>query len=194
MTIAQLLSHHGLREPRWIEVNGKVAFGPPAVGTDMTALEPHTFHGGDDPEDTDVADTPWWQDDQEVARHVDAVKTAFPAFILMPDEDDGPPSFGGLLDTGRGKFKVLVIMRRDGGLPFVHVVGPRLGRQEGRRWRHAPHTYTSGAICVADQSDWRQGQHSAATVIAWAAHWLAAYTEWRFTGRWPVEGYVPDVA
>ena len=47
---------------------------------------------------------------------------------------------------------------------------------------------------VADRSDWDPAVHTAATVTGWAAHWLAAFTEWRITRRWPVEGVQSRVA
>lgn len=195
MTIAQLLSHHGHKAPRWVDVDGQVVFDASAAAKPLTAMAPHTFHGGDDPEDVgDSASGSWWSHEAEMARHVDSVSESFSGFHYLPAEDDAPPAFGGLINTGRGTFKVLVMMRRDGGLPFVSVVGPRLGRVEGRTWRKPPHLYVSGALCVADQGDWRRGEHTAATAILWAAHWLAAYTEWRFTGRWPIEGYEPNAA
>ncbi|CPT75881.1 Uncharacterised protein [Mycobacteroides abscessus] len=84
--------------------------------------------------------------------------------------------------------------RRDQGLPRVHVFNHRLGANAGRKWQPSPHLFTSGSLCVADASDWDPEQHTAATVTAWAAHWLAAYTEWRMSRRWPVEGVRSVVA
>jgi hypothetical protein len=101
----------------------------------------------------------------------------------------------GDIDTGRGKFKVVVVLRRDQGLPFVRLFGgPRLGVNAGRRWMPSPHLYLNGNLCVADSADWNQDEHTAATVVAWTAHWLAAYTEWRITRRWPVQGVQSRVA
>ena len=56
------------------------------------------------------------------------------------------------------------------------------------------HLYLSGNLCVADISDWRPGEHTSATAIAWAAHWYAAYTDWRLGGPWPTDGYRADAA
>lgn len=196
MTIAQLLSVNGARTPRYITVSGRTVFGSvTATATGLlhpdhgpvTKIDNHTFHGGEDPEDK--GDVPWWSDDVKVVRHIVAMKQAFPGFAYVAAEDDLPPCWHGVIDTGRGAFRVGIYLRRDQGLPFVKLLSKqRLGRDCGGRFRRSPHLYDSGALCMADQDDWDPDAHTAVTATAWAAHWLAAFTEWRITLQWPVDG------
>lgn len=204
VTIPSLLRHHGVRAPRFVTVDGRIVFdnvtvtaaGPVhSVHGPVTAVRPHAFHGGDEAADeSPPSPTEWWHDETLIGRHIDEMNKSFPGFVYLPADDELTPCWGGTIDTGRGKFEVLVITRRDQGLPRVHVTKPRLGVNAGRRWQLPPHLFTSGSLCVADTKDWISSQHTAATVTAWAAHWLAAYSEWRFTRRWPVEGVQTVVA
>lgn len=198
MTIAALLRHHGVQTPRYVTVAGQIVFDDVAVTSTgpvhreygaVTSVAPHTFHGGDEGEDEVAASaSEWWDDEALVARHMDEMKTSFPNFEYLPAEEDRCPAWIGQIDTGRGKFKVLIMTRRDQGLPRVAVIDHRLGANAGRKWQPSPHLFTNGNLCVADQDDWDPAQHTAATVTGWAAHWLAAYTEWRLSRRWPVKG------
>ncbi|MGB0972131.1 MAG: hypothetical protein ACPGVG_14405 [Mycobacterium sp.] len=204
MTIAALLRHHGVRTPRFVTVAGQIVFdGVTASATGpvhstygpVTAVTPHHFHGGEEAEDIlEPSRSEWWDDDTLIGRHLQAMEKSFPGFMYFEPGEDSCPAWGGLIDTGRGKFKVLVVLRRDGGLPRVIVTDHRMGANAGRRWQEPPHLFTNGNLCVADESDWISEEHTAATVTAWAAHWLAAYSEWRFTRRWPVEGVESVVA
>lgn len=191
MSLPALLRRVGVNVPRGITINGRVVVGAEATqavaaGT-ATLLRAHTFHGGENPEQPD-ATAPWWDD--AVARAVDvaAVAAAFPGFTL--DDTDGRYVWRGLIDTGRGRFTVEIVGSPSRSLPRVVPTMPhRLGRPEGRRFRKSDHLYLNGDLCVADQDDWLPAEHTTATVIAWAAHWYAAYTEWRMSGVWPTLGY-----
>lgn len=205
MSIPALLKHHGVHVPRFVTVAGRLVFDEvesTASGPvhheygPVTAVAPHRFHGGDEEPEDDLAQqySDWWEEPTALARHVDAMRSSFPGFAYLPAEDGLPPSWGGIIDTGRGQFEVLVMTRRDQGLPRVHVTQPRLGASAGRRWQKPPHLYSSGSLCVADSGDWDPDRDTAATVTAWAAHWLAAYSEWRITRQWPVEGVDSVVA
>ncbi len=120
---------------------------------------------------------------------------AFPAFVYVPTDGHLAPCWIGDLDTGRGRFTVGIILRRDRGLPGVAVLSrKRLGAQRGRTWERSPHLYNSGNLCVADQADYDPEVHTAATAAGWAAHWLAAYTEWVFTKKWPSDGVAVSAA
>ena len=196
MTMATLLSHFGLSAERYVTTSGQVVFGGvtksavglthPAYGA-VTPVSNHTFHGGDDPVDDGADD--WWTDDVKVVTHIVSMKQAFPQFQYLPGDDDTAPCWVGDIDTGRGAFTIGVFLRRDEGLPFVSVLSKQpLGRAAGKRFIRSPHLYDSGSLCIADQSDWDQNVHTAATATAWAAHWLAAFTEWRITLKWPVDG------
>lgn len=200
MTIAALLRHHGVNVPRYVTVDGQIVFDDvmpthngyahPELGT-VTPVARHTFHRGEEePDDAPAspADRAWWDAEEKLGRHIDAMKRSFPSFIYLPPEEGQRPCWGGVIDTGRGSFKVGIFPRRDEGLPSVAVFGPKLGVNAGRRWVPSPHLYVGGNLCVADQDDWKPDEHTVATVTAWAAHWLAAYTEWRMTRRWPMDG------
>jgi hypothetical protein len=206
MTIAALLSHFGVNNVRYVAVGGEVVFDGvkaiPGVGYvhathgPVTPVAKHTFHGGEEePDDDSSSDRIWWDDEAEITKHINAMKVAFPGFAYVPASDDTAPCWIGEINTGRGTFTVGVLLRRDRGLPRIAVVnGPRLGVNAGRNWKRSPHLYDNDNPCVADHSDWDPKVHTAATVTAWAAHWLAAYTLWRITRRWPTEGVNAVVA
>lgn len=204
MSIAALLSHHGVTIPRYVTVSGRVVFGdvqPSKSGYlhsefgSVTPIANHTFHGGiEGPDRANCEEQAWWHDAERLLRHTRAMEQAFPSFSYLESPGDRAPSWYGEINTGRGTFKVLIAMRPDEALPSVRVMGAKLGVHAGRRWIRAPHLYVNGNICVADEGEWHPEEHTAATVTAWAAHWLAAYTEWRVTRRWPVEGVQAHVA
>lgn len=198
MTIAALLRHHGVSVPRYVTVDGQIVFDHvtksaaksfhPVHGA-VTPVAKHTFHGGETPsEDSDLPASPWWDNAVELDRHRAAMEKSFPNWVYLAAGESTGPSWGGTIDTGRGKFLVAVYPRRDEGLPRVVVLGPKLGVNAGRGWVPSPHLYLDGSLCVAAAEDWNSQEHTVATVVAWAAHWLAAYTEWRMSRRWPVEG------
>ncbi len=193
MTLATLLEHVGIHVPRYVTVGGQVVLDPiptSASATAPLAVEPHRFHDGEDPapERTEYAGA-WWNTDAEArATDEDAMATHFPNFVQYGD--DGDYGYGGELNTGRGRFKILVVPQVDRSLPSIIPLHGGLGRQTGRRLQRPPHVYTSGNLCVADSHDWKPDEHTTATAVAWAAHWFGAYTEWRFTGRWPTDGFV----
>ncbi|MFE2423645.1 hypothetical protein [Streptomyces hokutonensis] len=190
MTIATLLRHVGVDVPRYVTVDGEIVLDPPAAPAIYTSVAPHRFHGGEDPAPSrDDRSGAWWIVDP-VAKEADkaAMATAFPSFYCL--DDDGDYAFSGTLRTGRGNFEIMVLPQVDMSLPSVYPKpGLRLGRPAGRKFVYAPHLYLSGALCVADRGDWKKEDHTTATVVAWAAHWFCAYTEWRFTNRWPTDGY-----
>lgn len=197
MTLPGLLRRVGLNIPRGVSVDGRLLTGYAATaavtaGT-ATSVAPHTFHGGDDLP-LSRTHSAWWQDPTRRDADVSAVSQAFPQFRLS--EFDGAYTWTGRIDTGRGRFMIDVVGDPCGGLPQIIPVLPHtLGRSEGRRgFRKSEHLYVSGNLCVADISDWDRDVHTSATAIAWAAHWFAAYTDWRLGGPWPSDGYQPHVA
>jgi len=206
MTIAALLSHFGVKDRRFVTADGLILFdgvsGSPGFGythPQHGAVSPvvrHTFHGGiDEPAGDAPTGVHWWDDPDALDRHDRALAIAFPRFVRMSIDDERPPVWTGCIDTGRGRFVIQVSTRIDQGLPSVRVLGgPQLGIARAGRWIPSPHLYLNGSLCVADQSDWDPSTHTVATVVAWAAHWLAAYTEWRIIQRWPTEGAQPDAA
>lgn len=198
MSLPTLLKAVGVHVPRYVTVDGQIVLASPTVTAGESAplrVEPHRFHGGQDPAaDRIDSCSAWWNQNPVAAqRDKNAMERAFPRFVLL--DDDGDYAWFGEIDTGRGRFLVLVLPQLDGVLPSVKVIKPkRLGRQEGRRWRRAPHLYTSHALCIADQVDWKPQLHNTTVAVAWTAHWLACYTEWRMSGQWPSDGHVPGAA
>lgn len=195
MSIPSLLSHIGMYVPRGVSVDGRIIGGSEAgyaiaQGT-ATAVVPHTFHGGDEPAERS-GERPWWEGDERRSRDIAAMRGAFPGFELV---DPDKYLWRGVIDTGRGRFEISVVGSPSGQIPSIGVEHPRqLVRPEGRSMRRSPHLYDSGRLCVAAAEDWDQDKHTTATAIGWAAHWLAAYTEWRMSGHWPIPGYVPRAA
>lgn len=204
MSLPSLLRHIGVHIPRGVDVDGRILTGRAAgaaVATGAaTAVAKHEFHGGAAPALADAAAPSgpharaWWNTDP-VARDADiaAVAAAFPGFTY--DAADGGHRFEGVINTGRGRFRVSVVGNPRGGLPRLVPVHPRtLGRHEGRGFRRSEHLYDNGNLCVAAAEDWDPEEHNTVTCIAWAAHWYAVYTDWRLGGPWPTDGYRPDVA
>jgi hypothetical protein len=190
MTLPSLLRHVGVHVPRGVTIDGRIVLGD-ETGTAVTPLTPHTFHGGTAPPDAPVK--PWWDADLDRrAADILAVSRHFPGFRF--DDRGGRYRYDGTINTGRGRFGIAIVGNRTGGLPHVVPVTPRtLGRREGRRGvRRAEHLYTNGNLCVADTKEWNADDHNTVTAIAWAAHWLAAYTDWRLGGPWPTIGYHPN--
>lgn len=198
MSMPALLSHFGINTARFVTNTGEVVFDgvtkvaggfAHAVHGAVTPVAKHTFHGGEE-EANDGHDGPttWWNDQDQINRHIQAMGKAFPNFVYVPPDDDSGPFWRGIIDTGRGKFEIGLFPRLDQGLPSIVVFNHNLGAPAGRRWQPAPHLYTNGNLCVAERDDWDPAEHTVATAAAWAAHWLAAYTEWRMSRRWPVEG------
>lgn len=198
MTITALLSAHGVHVPRYVAVDGQIVLDdvtstPSGIAhRDLGVVTPipnHTFHGGEDPNDAGSGRGPWWSDDGQLRRHIVAMERSFPNFTYIPPETDMAPCWVGEINTGRGRFTIGVILRWDQGLPYVKVLSKqRLGRNIAGKFVPSPHLYRSGNLCVADSTDWLPNQHTAATVTGWAAHWLACFTEWRMTIKWPVAG------
>lgn len=198
MSMPALLSHFGIEHARYVTSGGEVIFDGVTHTTNgfthathgrVTPVTNHTFHGGKEPNDAPKSSGAWWDDPQQIQPHIDAMEQTFPQFLYVPADDDHSPAWFGQIDTGRGKFMISVIPRHDRGLPaIVPMKGLRFGMQAGRYWVPSPHLYISGNLCIADRDDWNPDEHTVATATAWTAHWLAAYTEWRITRRWPVEG------
>ena len=191
MTVSTLLAHVGIDVPRYVTVGGQIVLDP-AVGatTSPLRIEPHRFHAGVDPALVrEKFDAAWWNTDL-VARAADenAMRTYFPNFTLHGSEQDDY-LWSGTFNTGRGSFSILVLSQVNHSLPSVIPMQKSLGRPEGRRLRRPPHRYDSGALCIASINDWDPTKHTTATAVAWAAHWFAAYTEWRMRGYWPTDGY-----
>ena len=68
MTVATLLAHVGIDVPRYATVGGEIVFdssGPRAAALPMR-IEPHRFHGGNDPAPTrNEYDKAWWNTELE---------------------------------------------------------------------------------------------------------------------------------
>jgi len=202
MSIASLLSHHGISVPRYVSVDGRIVFdgvtaSPAGLAHhtlgQVTAVRAHTFHDGFDPA-TPIHADPWWSKPGAVDSHVAAMARTFPGFKYVTSTDVTAPTWRGRIDTGRGSFIVEAALRPDGGLPSLKVLGPKLGAFSSGRWVPSPHLYANGNLCIADQSDWNSEDHDVSVAVAWAAHWLAAYTEWRMSRRWPADGTTAHAA
>src|SRR5712692_3282664 len=190
MTLATLLRHFGVDVPRYVTVDGRIVLDSAvAEARAPMALAPHRFHAGDDPSPSRNAfDSAWWNVEPD-ARAADeiAMRMHFPSFVLL--DDDGDYAWAGELNTGRGRFGILAMPQTDHSLPSIVPRHRGLGRNEGKRCRKPPHIYTTGNLCVAATAHWNANSHTTATAVAWAAHWFAAYAEWRMNGQWPTEGY-----
>lgn len=202
MSILDIVRYHGHNVSPFVEADGRVRFVSDATGAASHAgiadgasglrVKPHTFHGGTEPADSEPS--AWWTEPGALDRDRAAVEAAFPGFIEI-SHTDRPPSWRGTIDSGAGRFEIEIQHRRDRELPLVIPIAPRKRHApSGRGMVQSPHLYVNGNLCVADREDWDPSTDTVATVIAWAAHWHAAYVVWRASRRWPSEGYQPDAA
>jgi hypothetical protein len=194
MTILNILKHHGYNVERGVLPTGRIVF-PTAPASSSAAfatamsVKPHAFHGGGNPvEQVPDSSRTWWTDEAVLERDRQAMARYFPGFVEVADTQNLPPAWVGTLDTGYGVFTVRIQHRADHGLPHVTPAKPK-ARRRGRRTLASPHTFINGNLCVAAQEDWDPEKDTTATVVGWAAHWHAAYVEWLFTDKWPMEGY-----
>jgi hypothetical protein len=204
VTLPSLLSKMSRRAPRYVTVDGIVVAGEvgvqrtpegvthPHYGV-VTPVRRHQNHGGT--EFDDVNQESWWDEHPELlAAEKLSMGAAFPGFSLV--ELDGNIGWRGKINTGRGRYEITILHRPGRGLPRVVPSSPGLFcRREGRRLVKSPHLFLTGNLCVARAQDWDPAREDATTVVAWTAHWLAAFSEWRVTGRWPCSGIeIDDVA
>jgi hypothetical protein len=195
MTIVSLLSHLGVQVPRGVTVDGRILTlsQAAATGTPIHELAPQTFHGGADPE-TDNTAVSWWEASPEAkGADVVAMGSAFPGFVLL--DESGAYDWIGEINTGRGRFKILIRGNASRRIPMVRPLLPsHLGRSVRGLYRRSDHLFLSGSLCLADDREWNPDVHNTVTAVGWAAHWFAAYTEWRINGIWPTPGYYGHAA
>lgn len=190
MSIESILRKHGHNTPRLVLSTGRVVVGPAAVGVSGLAITSHTFHGGEAPLAMAVSTEPWWKEAGALDADRAAMRRYFPGFVELDDVEGQAPRWGGEIDTGRGKFWIVVQHRTDHSLPRVTPVHPtRRIRTRGRRAEKAPHLFTNGDLCVAAPDDWNAAIDTVATVVAWAAHWHAMYVHWYSGGPWAAESF-----
>ncbi len=204
MGLISLMGMISTSKPRFVTVDGRVISGRDVRVSNGRAVHPHhgpvthaprhADHGGHDPEDGLEAhggQVAWWvaQPDR-LAEELEAMTSHFPGF--RPIVRGGRPGWAGTINTGYGVFPVEVVHRPSmTALPEARVVGRRLERKEGHRYRRPEHLFYSGALCYASEDDYRPWDgHNAVTVVAWVAHWLAEYVYWRLSGVWPTSGLV----
>jgi hypothetical protein len=184
--------------PRGVTVGGAIVLGDsPAqsVGgaSAVTPLAPHRFHGGDDlsPDRADTTKSWWIRSPEKKDADIADMMERFSDVTVIDDDQD--LAYKVTYETGRGRYSVFILPQVDETLPSVFAIQPKtLGRRQGRNFKKAPHLYLSGALCIADRSDWAGKEYKTSVAAAWTAHWLACYTAWRMNGIWPSEGYAPN--
>lgn len=192
MSMLGLLRLHGVNAPRIVTATGGLVVG--GTSSAGISLSPHTFHGGEQT----IATAPsseeiWWKADGAQDRDREQMAQWFPGFVEVTETGEAP-RWRGTIDSGRGKHVVDVIHQIDHSLPRVEPHNRRLGRSRRGLWNDAPHRYLNGNLCVAASDDWNPTEDSIATVVAWVAHWYACYADWFASDRWPVSGYLNEVA
>jgi len=202
MGLISLMRMISTSKPRFVTVDGRLVTGDGVQTSNGSAVHPrhgllthvprHADHGGTDPA---VPDDPrlvsWWiRSPDRLTREVAAMAVHFPGF--QPILQGARPGWAGAINTGYGIFSVEIVHRPGiSALPIVRVIGRRLERKEGGRFRRSEHLFDSGALCYASAEDYRpEDGHDAVTVVAWVAHWLAEYVLWYLSGAWPTKGLV----
>lgn len=187
MSMLDALRYHGAVGPRWVSPTGRLMFAAPENAA-AVPVKPHTFHGGADPaERTSIQK--WWLDPHATSRDDAAMRELFPDFVQTRGNEAHPPMWTGVIDSGFGRFPIMVLQRKDHGLPRVMPLGVTdRSRHEGRRTVKSPHLFASGHLCVAEERDWEPDSDTIATVVSWAAHWHACFVSWRLNGVWPAAG------
>lgn len=187
MSLAALFRYHDHPVPLYALPNGRLVKEPTGM-----PVSGHTFHGGAVVTDTATGGEAWWLKEGAVARDEHAMSLHFPGFTKHDATIDLLPAWSGKIDSGYGAFDVLIVHRNDRGLPRVVPQKPGiLTRREGKRTISSPHLYLNGDLCIASREDWDPERDNIATVISWTAHWYACFIQWRLTGKWPQESYVP---
>lgn len=203
MGLISLMRMISTSKPRYVTVGGTLISGEGvqisagrAFHRDHGLVTPaprHADHGGPDPKDGEgvAAAAPWWLTAPgRLTAEAANMAAHFPKFL--PITRNGRPGWAGTIDTGCGRFSVEIVHRFDmTTMPEARVIGLRLERREGGRYRRSEHLFDSGALCYASEGDYRPDDgHDAVTVVAWVAHWLAEYVYWRLSGVWPTKGAV----
>lgn len=204
MGLISLMRMISTSKPRFVTIDGQLISDRDVRVSNGQAVHPrhgpvthvprHRDHGGEDPEDGERAGrerAAWWLAwPERLAEEREAMASRFPGF--QPIVRGGRPGWAGTINTGYGVFPVEIVHRPDiAALPEARVMGRRLERKEGRRYRRPEHLFVSGALCYASADDYRPCDgHNAVTVVAWVAHWLAEYVYWRLSGVWPTQGLV----
>lgn len=200
MGLSSLIHLIGTSKPRFVTIEGRLISGEGVQVSNGLATHPkhgpvthvvrHADHGGPEGDVHDDHREPaWWLTSPDrLATEAAAMARQFPGF--RPIICDGRPGWAGTINTGYGRFQVEVVHRPGtSALPVARVIGRRLERKEGRRFRVSDHLFASGALCYARTEDYRPTEgHNAVTVVAWIAHWLAEYVHWRLNGVWPSKG------
>ena len=197
MTIAGMLKLHGHNLGREVTSTGAVVFDVKEHASPRgMPLAPHTFHGGEAPEDVAlVEENKWWLTGEGAARDREAMNKWFPEFVEIEGTDSTPPRWFGKLGDPSSRVDIVIIHNADRSLPRVMpVTAIPLKRHVKGRLRAVPHLFLNGFMCVASPEDWDSENDTVANVAAWVAHWLACYREFCGTGVWPTDGYLNDVA
>lgn len=149
-----------------------------------------TIGPGEEAEDDHRKPAWWLTSPDRLATESANMALQFPGFHRIVQ--DGRPGWAGTINTGYGWFPVEIVHRPGiSALPVVRVIGRRLERKEGPRFRPSDHLFATGALCYARVEDFRPAEgYDAVTIVAWVAHWLAEYVYWRLSGVWPSKGPV----
>jgi len=133
----------------------------------------------------------WYERDEHRARLVaehDAMAERFPQFQLR--RENGRLYWEGNLLSNQGRTYTLKVCYPDGfpqDFPKVYVTAPRL-KPNGHTWaRYDPSSF----LCLfrpesgAHRHSYDPARTTAASIVGWAAHWLACYEVFENEGWWP---------
>jgi hypothetical protein len=136
--------------------------------------------------------TPWWETTYgrwRLATEARAMRERFAGFEPCVSQE-GRLGWVGRLESGFHRDRrYLVRVTYPGGFPddppFVRIEEPTLPE-------NAPHVLDNQKLCLYRPLDgprfgYDPARTTAATFVAWTAHWIHCFEQWQETGSWPYE-------
>lgn len=138
------------------------------------------------------SDTPWWETTYgrwRLVAEVRAMRERFPGFEACLS-DQGRLGWVGRLQSGfRPGSRYLVRITYPRGFPED---APKVTIEQPTLPENAPHVLAGKELCLFRPVDgprhgYDPARTTAATFVAWTAHWIHCFEHWQETGTWLAE-------
>jgi hypothetical protein len=131
---------------------------------------------------------PWYERDRSrLVLEMRVMQTRFPNFILKKEEDEHL-MWAGTLTPTTTSYQIALIYPHSfpDQPPKIFPVDPEIVIFKDPRIGLLQHQYSDTSLCLFHPNDrFFETNTTAATFIAKASTWLAAYELWQETGTWP---------